>query len=47
MDDVAIEVGGPLQLDALAVAVDRLEGLPAGCGEGAAVAGLAVAQGGR
>ena len=43
--DVTIEVGGPLQLDAVAVPVDRLEGLPAGCGEGAADAALVVSPG--
>ena len=44
-DDVTIEVGGPVQLDAVAVPVDRLEGLPAGCGEGAAGAALVVSAG--
>ncbi|OLT21847.1 hypothetical protein BJF81_14575 [Ornithinimicrobium sp. CNJ-824] len=43
--DVTIEVGGPLQLDAVAVPLDRFEGLPDGCGEGAAGAALVVSPG--
>lgn len=43
--DVTIEVGGPLQLEAVAVPLERFEGLPDGCGEGAADTALVVVPG--
>ncbi|MGD8201719.1 hypothetical protein ACQE98_13760 [Ornithinimicrobium sp. W1679] len=43
--EVTVEVGGPLRLDAVSVPVERLDGLPDGCGEGAAQEALVVGVG--
>ncbi|MGC5585100.1 hypothetical protein [Ornithinimicrobium sp. W1665] len=43
--EVTVEVGGPLRLDAVSVPVERLDGLPDGCGEGTAQQALVVGVG--